>query len=180
MKHLDERIVEEHFIQIAPSRIPHAGNGVFAKQSIPSDTIIGIYRGEIISEEEYNKNGFRPYALRLQKPDGSIIIDGEKEGNWTSRMNDPRGTMYTANVIFEPDGTVKTIQQIEEGEELFINYGESYWETHDTLEKQKSLFYQQIYMSIGFILVLGVIMIHYTKEIKQLCKRFCRQARKFW
>jgi hypothetical protein len=178
MDQLDERMIEEQYIQIAPSRIPNGGNGAFAKQSIPSGTIIGTYRGKNISEEEYSKKGFGPYALRLQTPDGSILIDGEKEGNWVTRINDPRGTSHSVNVVFEPDGRVKTTQQIEQGEELFVSYGEAYWETHDKVEKEKTLFYKKIYISIVILAVVGVILMNYTKELKQLCKRFWSQARK--
>jgi ubiquitin-conjugating enzyme E2 W len=43
------------FLEIKPSTIPEMGLGVFAKQRIPANTVLGKYMGEVLTETEYMK-----------------------------------------------------------------------------------------------------------------------------
>ena len=129
-----EKSVEANLIELKKSGIPKAGTGVFAKQDIPAKTDLGYYRGEALTEEQFHKrhgeSGLGSYVLTVNHPvipKSYIYVDGEKKGNWTSRMNSPRGTHLTPNVIFYEDGTVFAKRNIKKGEELLVGYGSSYW-----------------------------------------------------
>ena len=45
----------EKQLDIRPSQIPHAGNGVFTKAAIPKGADLGAYTGEFIPDEEYQR-----------------------------------------------------------------------------------------------------------------------------
>lgn len=130
----DEKHVEANLVEIRKSQIPKSGKGVFAKDDIPANRLLGYYRGEALNLDEFNarheKNGVGIYVLTLPNesfPDKNMYVDGEQKGNWTSRMNSPRGTDKKANVIFYSDGTVVSKRNIKKGEELFVGYGPRYW-----------------------------------------------------
>jgi hypothetical protein len=86
--------VYEKDLEIRPSRIPHAGNGVYTKVAIPKGSYLGAYTGEFITEDEYQR---RLVADRWQymmglldcvtpHTQGITTIDGLK-GNVFTRMN---------------------------------------------------------------------------------------------
>lgn len=107
---------------------------VFAKDDIPATRHLGYYRGEGLNEDEFNKRhgpaGIGFYVLTLADksyPNGKVYVDGEQKGNWTSRMNSPRGTDRKPNVSFYEDGSVVAKKNIKKGEELFVGYGANYW-----------------------------------------------------
>jgi SET domain-containing protein len=129
-----EKNVESNIIEIRKSSIPNSGNGVFAKQDIPAATELGYYRGEGLDLDEFNKRhgakGIGNYVLTLTDssyPNNTVYVDGEHKGNWTSRMNSPRGTDKRPNVAFYDDGRVVAKRNIKAGEELFVGYGSRYW-----------------------------------------------------
>lgn len=109
-------------IVILPSTIPKAGFGAFwmGKTSLPKKTVIGVYAGRIKTREPKDTT----YTLRL---DSRTYIDSarEQDGNWTRYMNDKKGA---DNVYFTTDGYVRTKRSILPGEELFVDYGEGYWD----------------------------------------------------
>lgn len=130
----DEKYVEKELIEMKPSNIPGAGTGVFAKTNIPANTELGYYRGEHLSAEEFEKKfgdvGLGTYVLTLDDPEDSskkMYVDGLKKGNWTSRINSPKGTLNKANIVFYTDGRVVSRRNIKAGEELFVGYGPKYW-----------------------------------------------------
>ena len=130
----EEKNVEENMVEIRKSNIPQAGKGVFAKSDIPATTHLGYYRGEGLNLDEFNKRhgdkGIGFYVLTLNDasyPDSTAYVDGEHKGNWTSRMNSPRGTDKKPNVAFYDDGSVIAKRNIKKGEELFVGYGARYW-----------------------------------------------------
>jgi len=51
------------------------------------------------------------------------VVDGETEMKF---INDPRGTDYVANAVFENDGSVVAIASIQLDEEILVDYGDSY------------------------------------------------------
>jgi SET domain-containing protein len=133
-KTTDEKYVEKDLIEMRPSSIPGAGTGVFAKNDIPANTQLGYYRGEHLSAEEFENKfrdaGLGTYVLTLEDPEDktkNFYVDGLKKGNWTSRINSPKGTLHKANIIFYTNGTVVSRRNIKAGEELFVGYGPKYW-----------------------------------------------------
>jgi SET domain-containing protein len=106
-------------MEIKESNIIGAGRGVFAKKFIPKGAFIGWYRGKIVT----NPNSDGSYALDVS----GTTVCGKKHGNFTSIINCHTGTAYPANVQYNEDGSMSTLSNIQPGEELYADYGESYW-----------------------------------------------------
>lgn len=106
-------------MEIKKSTIPDAGLGVFTKVPLSKGMRIGIYTGTIISEEEQKKS--KSNAIITLNVPYKIYVDGNKDGNWTSRINHQSGA--GANVEWNKMGTVIVKKKINPGTELFINYG---------------------------------------------------------
>jgi hypothetical protein len=125
-----------HQIRIDQSLIPAAGNGVFALKKMPTGTVLGEYQGKILSHDEslkytsdkmmhiHRRPIWWPSYERFRK---SVVIDGACGGNWTAMINDYRGSGKEANAEFNYSGLFYTIKDIEVGEEIYIDYGEKYW-----------------------------------------------------
>jgi len=129
-----EKHAEKNLIELKESGVPGAGTGVFAKKDIPVNTDLGFYRGEHLTDTEFEKKfsdtGLGTYVLTLDDPSDSkkkFYVDGLKKGNWTSRINSPKGTLNKANIVFYTDGRVVSKRNIKAGEELFVGYGSKYW-----------------------------------------------------
>lgn len=134
--------------KLALSVIPNAGLGIFTEIDIPKDTIIGKYKGQWLTPNQYDKlsnkidllyvwqiydyleNKQRP---KTQKFDSSKIlgyIDGrfKKYSNFLRYVNHPR-TKLEENVYAEQqksDIIYVSSRDIKAGEELMVNYGPDY------------------------------------------------------
>ena len=137
------------FLQIRYSKIPNAGLGIFAKINLNAGTFLGNYMGEILE----NKSGLdnTDYTFNSNKYNKTFIIDGSniEKSNYTRFINcsssneiekeNVMGVRYTdttESILFTTN-TGKQIdiegyiffyasRDIEEGEELLFNYGDSY------------------------------------------------------
>jgi hypothetical protein len=117
--------VETNVVELRKSSIPGAGIGVFAKVDISGGDNLGFYRGEWLTEKEFENGSSGIYTLALEN---GIHIDAENHGyNWVSRLNSPKGTNKKSNLYWDKDGQTFTSRNIKAGEELLIGYGSSYW-----------------------------------------------------
>ncbi len=120
-------------IEIRSSHIVGAGNGVFARVSIPAGTFLDYYRGQIV---DIDKPGGTPASDKLmtimKKPSWwpgyikfskSAIINAAIEGNWVTIIN--HGDQ--PNTDFDESGRFFTISTIKAGDELLVDYGYAYW-----------------------------------------------------
>jgi hypothetical protein len=117
-------------------------NNTKRKEDINSGEMLGIYRGEALTPDQFTKR-FKgvdnaPYVLALKN--GTINVDGEKKGyNWVSRVNAPRGTTMKTNIWWDDDGNVFSKRKIKAGDELFVSYGPSYWRGFHRHQKNKTM-----------------------------------------
>ena len=118
-------------IYIQRSHIPGAGMGAFAGTSIKKDTVIGRYTGETLTLAEYEqryvlKNREPVYVLQVSE---DVLIDASKKRgrHWSAFINDVHLTRKRPNVRFCALGSVKTLRNIKEHEELLVSYGRAYW-----------------------------------------------------
>lgn len=109
-------------LHMAVEPSPVAGRGVFWRgpKALPARRRIGVYAGAVTAGNPADTT----YTLNLGP---RTHVDGRRRGNWTRFINDPRGTGRAANVVFTPDGDVRTLRAIRRGEELLIEYGPRYW-----------------------------------------------------
>lgn len=126
----------EHHLIIRPSRIPGAGNGVFATAPIPSGALLGHYQGKFITGKEHrqlvaqNKWHYVMGLLECAKKQtkGFEFIDGSN-GNVFTRLNYAPPAFQ--NVAFKkicehPYVLITATKDIYPGDELFVDYGPYY------------------------------------------------------
>ncbi|XP_063688670.1 histone-lysine N-methyltransferase PRDM9-like [Bolinopsis microptera] len=124
-------------IEIKESTIPRAGDGAFASQFIEPGSILGNYKGKVISEKEYKKletsDKESGYAWRAVSQDGDVIyLDGasHRASNWLRFLNCARGQCEENVLVRNIPGGIQyySYKPIGLGEELLVFYGEDYFE----------------------------------------------------
>ena len=111
-------------LEISQSCIIEAGLGVFTKEFIPANSFIDSYTGE------YRPRCFSRYYFKIREGVGIDAFDYPR--CYMGMLNDSHGTLYSNNCKFVVDletdtVSVWSIRDIREGDELFISYGEEYW-----------------------------------------------------
>ena len=118
------------FLRVAQSRIPNAGSGLFTIEALRKDTHVAIYTGRIYSLSELQQwVSDRRYVMKI----GINLYVDAKYTPWVLAryINDPRDSSRV-NVMVTKDvsakqATLKTIRNVQAGEELYIDYGIWYW-----------------------------------------------------
>lgn len=117
-------------ICIKKSLIENAGLGAFSMINISPNKLISFYMGEKLTTAQFDSvypQGFGEYVLQIKE---NFYIDANNinKSNFTRYINDFRGSLYNnPNVIFTNEGYIKTIRRVNAGEELYIDYGPSYF-----------------------------------------------------
>ena len=111
-------------LEISTSTIANAGSGVFAKEDIPEKTQIDYYTGQ------YSRIPLSRYYVMIREDWG--IDAGSYPRCYMGMLNDSFTSTFTNNCTFEIDEekdlvSVWSTRKISAGEELFISYGDSYW-----------------------------------------------------
>jgi len=131
------------YIEIKQSKIPLAGQGAFAYETIPKGSDLGSYRGIILSKQQmedlYGAKG-GDYVVEIARKDGTIMyVDAanpdlrDGESNWTRYINDPYNTNLRPNVQLNADGHFVALCTILKGCELLWDYGSNYWPDQDVI-----------------------------------------------
>jgi hypothetical protein len=134
----------EDFVQVKRSSVKGAGVGVFAKKDLPKGFQVPylgkLYRGEfelIVKLLDGN-------ALYIMHDDeNSIVIDGHPRYNSLAcnvgfRINEPPPGTKPSMEFVSTTGwakafttiSAKTTRKVRKGEELFVDYGDSYDRSH--------------------------------------------------
>ena len=124
----------EKELEVKPSTITGAGNGLFTKAFIPKGTRIVEYKGKVTTWDEARQDATNGYIYFL-KP--NYVIDAREFPKSLGRYaNDAKGLVRTKNkwnnAQFIADGLrvcLCAIKDIQPGEEIFVSYGKSYWNT---------------------------------------------------
>jgi hypothetical protein len=137
---------EHRFLEPKDSSIHNAGQGLFLRQSrmLRQGTVLCEYRGRHIAAPPRNV-ALCPYMVEITTPDaaGNRYIDGVDElGNilcLAALIND-RGTDGANAEFVEYGGLpgrvfVVSMRDINPGEEIFVSYGQSYWDEEKSREK---------------------------------------------
>jgi SET domain len=132
-------------LEIKPSIITAAGNGLFALKPYVNGEEITRYGGIEMSHNFYQSNanlisqGLDRYVVEIQRPDNSILyIDGRtcfklglELGRWINHNSvapNCRFGMLNNKII------IVAVQSIDAGDELFLNYGNNYWTAQELQE----------------------------------------------
>ncbi|GBF49639.1 lysine methyltransferase [Leptospira ryugenii] len=121
-----------HDFIVKESSIPGIGMGLFPKQTLFKGDTIGYYTGRIITDEEAESPKYvdSKYLLWICK-DWWIYGEG-RESNYTRYINHsskPNAELITS--VRWKTARFKALKKIEEGEEIFFDYGSDYWDNVD-------------------------------------------------
>ena len=135
IKSIGEKLpTEDATLTVKQSRINNAGDGLYAKDNILPLTKICYYWGAIHDFHSKQKLNNNAYLLHLGYNDAfgaDVFVDPRKLDNNARFINDPRNELLY-NVKFVPDpnklrADVVATREIQSGEELFVDYSDSYW-----------------------------------------------------
>ena len=150
--------------EVKPSDIPNAGSGLYALQDIKKNKTFSMYDGKDIgkaSSEFYASTHF--LKLRCNSKLGSClqqingrVIDGTFGQSGSQFINDisvrvgtdkkPRNKVKHGarkyNSRQTTSGTIASVRKILKGEEIFMDYGNEYWD----FEKNKKRIVETLYI----------------------------------
>lgn len=128
---------EEEYLYIQESQIPNSGKGLFTAIKIYKDEVISQFKGKILTDSEAEtiaKLGNDQYFINLL--DGSIL-DSNTVECFAKYANDASGFSNSefknnAKITLDDEANVCLIalKNIKAQEEIFCNYGKSYWKKH--------------------------------------------------
>jgi SET domain-containing protein len=118
-------------LEVNTSNIPNSGQGLFTLVDIERGDLIAEFTGVEVSDEEMEKlSGPRAHYL-VSKSDGTTI-DVYDSDSPAIKTNDARGSKFRNNSEIQEleNGEIWLVakRRIRAGEEIFCDYGESYWE----------------------------------------------------
>ncbi|KAI9164562.1 hypothetical protein H9P43_008421 [Blastocladiella emersonii ATCC 22665] len=122
------------FLRVAPSSVPGAGWGLFARTAFSPGHFLGEYTGEVLSSDEAERRGLVADAMRLNfffELATDAVVDAMRAGPVLRFINHARGA--AANVVprvvlVEGAHRVAMFARVavREGAELFVDYGPKY------------------------------------------------------
>lgn len=130
-----------HLVEIKESNIEGAGLGLFAKADIPRGTLIDCYYGKRLTAKEWGELDPED-TMYIMEINDNLYIDGNIEKNFISFCNDARGLTRIPGVRNncrfeltedEQDMALYASRNIKAGEEIFVFYGNSYWNSVKTI-----------------------------------------------
>jgi len=124
----------EKELEVKSSTIAGGGKGLFTKTFIPKATRIIEYRGTITTWAKVKDDADNAYIYFLKS---NYVIDGRNHPKSLGRYaNDAKGLVKTKdksnNAKFSDEGLrvfIIASKDIQPGEEIFVEYGRSYWNT---------------------------------------------------
>jgi len=116
-------------VEVRPSTLQGAGQGLFALECIEPGEVVGEYVGDVIDSVT------KAFRLRDRRylactGDPRVRIDALRHPEVVLRYVCHHPRAERRNVRFRPEGTrvwVEATRRVEPGEELFMDYGDSYW-----------------------------------------------------
>ena len=135
-------LCRQHTMQLVklvlkPSEIPGGGRGLFTTVTIPANTKIAEYTGEIKMQAEYEAN---PSGYGIAIPHGRVLDAWSTQSGIARMANDCRtankraGQCKGSNSRFVKSTrgghttvSLKSTKRIPKGGEIYVAYGRQYW-----------------------------------------------------
>lgn len=132
---IPNKIHLEKNLKIKKSLIPNSGNGLFTKIDIEKDTVITEFYGEKVSHTIALARGILKKSHSVLYYNKTYCIDSTTDKKCLATfMNDANGVIKLVNIknnvyMLRANGRIYVIAKrfINAGEELFMDYGASYW-----------------------------------------------------
>ena len=128
---------ESDYLYVKVSQLPNSGNGLFTAIDIYKDEIVSLFKGDVLNDEQAKaiaEDGNDKYFMNLLNGN---ILDCMHTNCFAKYANDALGfskSMYRNNtkITFDENQNVCliAIKKIKSGEEIFCDYGKSYWKKH--------------------------------------------------
>ncbi len=128
-------------VKVAKSKIKGGGNGLYALQRIPKDTVVCTYGGALIDCQDA-KYLSPVYIANFENGKGFKVIGDDECGDLGHYANavhpdfpeikqNARFHMMSKQYLPNNRGVFNVMarQDIEEGEEIIVNYSDGYWVT---------------------------------------------------
>lgn len=120
------------YIDIRTSSIPNAGQGAFATKLLYKGQILGDYTGKEVTEDADGDYVLMVQGYNSKGKEVNRFIDAEDpSSSWPRYLNSiKRGDGRKKNCAFFINGdkvSVKTLREIQPGEELLVDYGHEYF-----------------------------------------------------
>ena len=124
-------------VEVHPSNIPSAGNGLFATRAFLFGEVVTGFSGSLIQYAEARTLSDPSYARTLVL--GYLVVDGARKPQpglgGGSFANDGGPTQVPNNCVFQtieptpglPTLVLVALGPIEAGTEILVSYGRSYW-----------------------------------------------------
>lgn len=127
--------VKSRHLEIKTSNIPGSGLGLFTKVFIPRGSLVVEYKGIVTTWAAVKDQHFNDYIYYISS---QHVIDAGPTPNELARYaNDAKGLgqvkgIYNNCFFKKMNGRVflKARTDIQAGEEIYVNYGKEYWDTH--------------------------------------------------
>jgi SET domain len=128
-------IPQQHGVQVRPSRIPNAGQGLFVTQAVQQGAVVCEYRGVIWPNATAWRLKDKSYLTKLG--DGKYVDALHCHNVLARYINDCR-CKSGYNVVFCKDAVqekadVVALRNIQPGEELYADYGRFYWVAYNLM-----------------------------------------------
>jgi hypothetical protein len=116
-------------LRVAPSRIPAAGEGLYAARAYGCGELIAVYTGTPLRTLGALRLPDKSYLMRLGP---QCYIDAREHRGVLARYINDACDPARQNVVFEKHeeqrcALVIAARAIDEGEELYVDYGKWYW-----------------------------------------------------
>lgn len=119
---------ESDGLEIRPSTIPHAGQGLFALRSFSSGETLCEYTGDVMTFWQHQRTRDWTYVVATGK---NRFVNGERYPFAKARYINHHFDPEKINAVFfdAADGRilVNAIRPIRAGEEIYADYGARYW-----------------------------------------------------
>jgi SET domain-containing protein len=121
-------------LTVKPSQIPDAGMGLYTEQAIAEGALIVEYTGEITNWAGV-KNDWKNVYIYFINDDFVINAKNHPE-TYARYANDAEGLTFVKSlhnncefINIEGKVFIKALKNISAGEEIFVAYGDDYWQT---------------------------------------------------
>ena len=128
---------ESDYLYVKVSQLPNSGNGLFTAIDIYKDEIVSLFKGEILNDKQAKSIADRGNNKYFMKLLNGNILDCMHTNCFAKYANDAKGfskSDYRNNtkITFDENQNVCliAIKKIKSGDEIFCDYGKSYWKKH--------------------------------------------------
>lgn len=122
---------KEKDFEVYTSSIPKIGRGLFAKVKVYPEDTIGNYLGKVLTDEQfYSERKYYLGSYNVWVCRDCWIWGEGKEANYVRYINHS-SNRFNAELVTSvrwKKARIKAIRIIYPGDEIFMNYGDDYWE----------------------------------------------------